>query len=68
MRVRTYGFPGLFNEANPESSARHIETVSSTSKLVRPQFHAFLILAVAASQCRLRRSASPPTAREVPGR
>lgn len=37
MRVRTYGFPGLFYEANPESSARHIETVSSTSKLVRPR-------------------------------
>jgi hypothetical protein len=26
MRVRTYGFPGLFNEANPGSSTRHIGT------------------------------------------
>jgi hypothetical protein len=36
MRVRTYWFPGLFNEANPESSTRYTETSSSTSKLVRP--------------------------------
>jgi hypothetical protein len=25
--VRTYWFPGSFNEANPESSARYIETI-----------------------------------------
>jgi hypothetical protein len=34
--VRTYWFPGLFNEAHPESSTRYIVTSSSTSKLVRP--------------------------------
>ena len=37
MRVRTYWFPGLFNEAHPESSTRYIVTSSSTSKLVRPR-------------------------------
>jgi hypothetical protein len=37
MRVRTYWFPGLFNEAHPESSTRYIATSSSTSKLVRPR-------------------------------
>ena len=26
IRVRTYGFPGEFYEANPESSTRNIET------------------------------------------
>ena len=26
MRVRTYGFPGFFYEANPESSTRNTET------------------------------------------
>ena len=36
MRVRTYGFPGEFYEANPGSSTRYIRTLSSTSKLVRP--------------------------------
>ena len=36
MRVRTYGFPEFFNEADPESSTRYIETSSPTSKLVRP--------------------------------
>ena len=34
--VRTYWFPGFFNEANPESSTRYTETSSSTSKLFRP--------------------------------
>ena len=34
--VRTYWFPGFFNEANPESSTRYIGTSSSTSKLFRP--------------------------------
>jgi hypothetical protein len=33
--VRTYWFPGLFNEAHPESSTRYIATSSSTSKLAR---------------------------------
>ena len=36
MRVRTYWFPGFFNEANPESSTRYTGTSSPTSKLVRP--------------------------------
>jgi hypothetical protein len=27
IRVRTYGFPGFFCEANPESSTRNIETI-----------------------------------------
>src|SRR3954451_21141364 len=36
MRVRTYGFPEFFNEANPESSTRYTGTSSPTSKLVRP--------------------------------
>ena len=26
--VRTYWFPGSFNEANPESSTRHIGTIT----------------------------------------
>jgi len=34
--VRTYWFPGSFNEANPESSTRYTGTSSPTSKLVRP--------------------------------
>jgi hypothetical protein len=27
IRVRTYGFPGFFYEANPESSTRNTETI-----------------------------------------
>jgi hypothetical protein len=27
IRVRTYLFPGFFNEANPGSSTRNIETI-----------------------------------------
>src|SRR3954467_5287779 len=37
MRVRTCLVPGSFNEANPGSSARHIRTSNSTSKLIRPR-------------------------------
>jgi hypothetical protein len=37
IRVRNYGFPGLFNEANPESSTRNTGTKDSTSNLSRPR-------------------------------
>jgi hypothetical protein len=38
IRVRNYGFPGFFYEANPESSARNTATKHSTSNLVRPRY------------------------------
>jgi hypothetical protein len=40
--VRTYGFPGLFYEANPESSTRNIGTIDSTSNLIRPRAQAII--------------------------
>jgi len=36
MRVRTYGVPGFFYEADPESSTRDIGAISFTSNLIRP--------------------------------
>jgi hypothetical protein len=38
IRVRNYGFPGFFSEANPESSTRNTGTKTSTSNLVRPRY------------------------------
>jgi hypothetical protein len=35
--VRSYLFPGFFNEANPESSTRNTGANHFTSNLVRPQ-------------------------------
>jgi len=37
MRVRNYGFPGIFYEANPGSSTRNTEASKSTSNLIRPR-------------------------------
>ena len=37
LGVRNYGFPGFFNEANPESSTRNTGTNYFTSNLSRPR-------------------------------
>jgi len=50
--VRTYCVPGSFNEANPESSTRYIETTRSTSKLVRPLAAASSLAAESTSEAR----------------